>query len=240
MRSLLGNAPHQRATYWAFAAGLAAHGEAFSNHGPAVTWGPHSGHHLCLEAGHLTAPEGGDYVARRLRYISVAWDGYGGRGWVPKRTEPRFELVAKPWCRAGGYVLVLGQTPSDRAVPQNYPDILRSVVEKLGDDVVYRKHPNCGLDLSGVRTHTGTLAEALAGAAVAITYSSNSAVEAVLAGVPTICLDRGCVAWPVCGHELGEIVTPDRTEWLIEMTWRNWALDEIASGEMWAFMKEGL
>lgn len=233
MRLALNDSAHQRAAAEAFLLGFKEHGEAAEDF--AVTWGPRKlEHYLCLEAGNLTAHDGRDYVSRRLAYISVSWDGYGYKGRIPRHAGRRFEIDADPWKYDGDYALVLGQTPGDRALPPDYMDgwLSATLAESMNvDATIYRPHPNCE------RGYMRSLHKDLDGARYAITYNSNSAVEAVLAGVPTICFDMACAAWPVCSHTLGEIVRPDRTKWLNELTWRNWTLDEIRSGAMWEFMK---
>jgi hypothetical protein len=233
--------PHREAVRDAFAAGLAAHGERWTEDGPPVTWGPRPyDHYLCLEAGYLTAPEGAPYTDRRLAYISATWDGYGNRGRTPAFRGKRFDILARPWREGGDYALILAQCSGDRAVPEGYLQILselaRGAKEVYGDARI-RPHPVRQAHVTGIPVTSGTLAEDLEGAVIAMTWSSTSAVEAVLAGVPAVCLDEGAVAWPVSGHAVGERLTPDRDEWLASLSWRNWTLEEIRSGEMWDFMK---
>lgn len=223
---------HRLAVKRAFELGLEAHGEKFDD-GPPVTWGvSNHGHYLCLEAGNVTAIDG-EYEKRRLARISASWGGYGYRGAIPKVASQRFEIECQPWKDGGEYALLLCQMPRDRILPSDYEKWLASMTVELKrrSQMVYRPHP-C------VEQRSVTLAEDLAGAEYAVTYCSNSAVEAVLAGVPTICFDRSCAAWPVCSKMLGLIQRPDRSQWLAELSWRNWTLDEIASGLMWDFLKE--
>jgi hypothetical protein len=93
----------------------------------------------------------------------------------------------------------------------------------------FRPHPH-------KRTDVRPLAEDLAEAALVVTYNSNSAVDAVLAGVPAIAVDRGSMAWDVTGHVLGELrlSVPYRAAWAHALAWKQWLPEEMASGDCWA------
>jgi hypothetical protein len=78
-----------------------------------------------------------------------------------------------------------------------------------------------------------SLKEALAGASHVITFNSNSGVDSVMAGLPTVAVDRGAMAWPVTGHDIGEIIRPDRAAWAHKLAWCQWTRDELQSGECW-------
>ncbi len=61
-------------------------------------------------------------------------------------------------------------------------------------------------------TRLGMLA--LAGARAVITFNSNTGVEAVLAGKPTVAIDEGSMAWPVTAHEIIDYPKePNRLTW---------------------------
>lgn len=66
---------------------------------------------------------------------------------------------------------------------------------------------------------------------MAITLNSSVGVDAVIAGVPTVTMDEGAMAWDVAGHDQLEFVTPDRRPWLDWMSWTQWHWDEIQDGE---------
>lgn len=65
-------------------------------------------------------------------------------------------------------------------------------------------------------------------------WHSNSLCQATVYGVPTICLDDDCFSYDLSAHNIGdELVTPDRTQWLNQMSWCNWSEKEIKSGRFW-------
>src|SRR5690606_8866320 len=116
-----------------------------------------------------------------------------------------------------------------------YAEAVRQAQAAYGLPVKFRPHPRAvakGYQQrpSNAEPSTGSLAEALADAHVAVTWNSNSAVDAVLAGVPTVAVDAGSMAWDVAAHSIGTIVRPDRSNWMVRLAWSQWSLDEIASG----------
>lgn len=64
--------------------------------------------------------------------------------------------------------------------------------------------------------------------------NSNSLTESVCYGLPTWCLDSTAMAYPVSQQSLRKIDNPDlnidRTQWLHNLAYSQWRLDEIKSG----------
>jgi hypothetical protein len=135
--------------------------------------------------------------------------------------------MLKPWRAAPGYALLIGQVSGDAAVRDLDMDawIKEQTValEALGWEVKFRPHPF-------TRPVRQSLAQQLAGAGLCVTYNSTTGVEAVLAGVPTITMDEGAMAWDVSGHTLTDILCHDREQWAHNLAWTSWTLDEIAAG----------
>lgn len=92
-------------------------------------------------------------------------------------------------------------------------------------------------------THYGgeSLQEDLKNAHCAVTFNSLAGVDAVLAGVPLIALDQGCMATPVAHLNLDQVESLDRnidkTQWLYDSAYTQWDGDEFASGEAWNHLK---
>jgi len=72
------------------------------------------------------------------------------------------------------------------------------------------------------------------GVGQAITLNSSVAVEAVLAGVPTVTMDEAAMAWDVTSHDPTETVKPPRLPWLHWLAWTQWSHDEVLEGKPWA------
>ena len=223
------------ATDWA---GVAGH-DFIASYGDRAPAELHARPRLVLEAGHLTGTSG-QYIADRLRYISAAWNGLHGRSDplqhpVSADRWQRFGIELAPWRDLGEYVLLLEQVTGDATAPDwaDWQRICRAVIAR-GYTSYCRPHP-----LSSARA--APLAEDLARAWLAVTWSSTAAVEAVIAGVPTITFDAGSIAWPVTSHSfMTPTYTGDRLEWLYNLAYRNWTLSELEDGSAWWHLRHGL
>lgn len=261
--SIYATAPHQIVCAQALGAGLARHGIPVQVRRPheyrpcdvAVMWGHRQQRIMEAQkargARYLVMERA--YFRDRFAYYSLGFDGLNGRadfvnaGSSPDRWVKHGVKVA-PWKTGGGYALVCGQVIGDASLAQvNYTQWLRDAVRaarSYGLPVKFRRHPHPraardGLGL-GVEFSRGTLEQDLAGAAVAITCNSNSGVDAALAGVPVVTYDRGAMAWPVAAHDIGQLVRPDRSQWLFDLAYAQWTLGEIQAGDAWAHLSRGL
>jgi len=237
----------------AFLAGLERHGDTGGIHDM------HQAHTAIIEADFgvcwgkrnldklKTQSEGQDFVVMELGYMldrlewtSLGWNGLNGRAAFPLGDASRWrryfaDLITGDWKEGGEYVLVAAQVPGDAAVDAVNIDawaekaVARHV--ELGNIASLRPHPL-------VTAPDLDLGEDLAGAYLAVTYNSNLGVDAVLAGVPTVAMDEGSMAWPVASHVVSEVVKPPRNKWAQAMAWTQWTLPEIASGEAWAALRE--
>lgn len=257
-------------TQWAhgsaIAAGLATHGvdvNLVRNGGQVrpgdfvVVWGwRHAQRHMAKGLRALVMERG--YVDR-FRYSSLAWDGLNGRGRfclpaevAPARFLKLFPDQLKPWKPASSasmpLALILGQVATDAAVMHTnivgwYQDAA-NLARGKGYRVAFRKHPNdTGRPPAGLPLIGGDLAAALAEADLAITYNSNSGVDAALAGVPVVTIDAGAMAWPIASHVIdrGAVAhRPDRLDWAGRLAHCQWTMDEMKAGAFWKTLQTGL
>lgn len=187
------------------------------------------------------------YLGDRHQWTSVSFGGrlnghakFGGDLADPSRFETHFAHLMKSWRAPAGYALILGQVATDNACKhinmQRFYDEARETFAAMGYTTKFRPHPLASR-VPGVVVNR-PIAEDLAGAGIAVTMNSNSGVDAVLAGVPTIALDRGSMAWDVTGHDLVPPPTPDRAAWAAALAWKQWRMSEIADGTCWAHIGE--
>ena len=91
------------------------------------------------------------------------------------------------------------------------------------------------------RALPGSLAADIEGAWALVTKSSNSAVEAAIAGVPVFCTDS-CGASAVGLSDLREIESPrmdgNREKWAAILASNQWSLKEIREGLAWKMLNE--
>lgn len=195
------------------------------------------------------------YVGDRFQWTSMGFDGLNGKADFCNRDMPGdrwsryFASAMQPWRdHAGDYVLVLGQVPGDASI-HGIVDIGRwyeTVAVQLfraGHKARFRAHPlapKFGRHPT-LKPIGGTLQEAFAKAKWVVSYNSNSALDAVLAGVPAVTIDRGAMAWDVTGHKATVAPpTPDRTQWANNLAYTQWSPDEIERGDAWDHLKVGM
>lgn len=191
------------------------------------------------------------YVADRFQWTSLGYDGLNGRADFCNqdvsgaRWEKHFAAHMKPWRRRHGYALVMGQVRGDAALANvNFAQWVSTTVEQLkalGYEVRFRPHPQDTGQRYDCPVQPGPLDQAMADAAFVVTWSSNSGVDAALAGVPVVAMDRGSMAWDVAAHGLESAgVMPDRTRWAHRLAWCQWQQSEIQAGNAWEHLKAGM
>lgn len=243
-------AQHQLSHQAALADGLKVHGinpiltlGNFAKTKHVACWGWRLGKVLRDAGKEVLVMERG-YFGDRFEWSSLAWNGLNGRGEFAEAPDDssRFKnnFTMQPWKKGGDYVLIMGQVPGDASLQGRnmmpwYENAAREAAEKYGLPVKFRPHPLAAKKghnqlLKNATQSTGELDEALSGAAVVVTFNSNSGVDSVLAGVPTVAVDQGSMAWDVAGHKIGDCVTPCRDAWASRLAWCQWRLDEISSG----------
>lgn len=260
---LVKHAEHQRLWGAALRRGMERHGikttagryDSVSNCDLAVVWTWRqlrlikemwdSGRHvLVMERGHLQP---------RREWLSLGFDGLAGRGLYARpadngeRFEQHYGAMLKPWGHQGGsHLLLVGQVPGDAALHgldmEKWAQQVTDDALSRGYSVIYRPHPKvimrdrfCPVGaLYSPRPLEVDLAEALS----VVTWSSTTAVEAVLAGIPVVAMDEGSMAWPIAGHNLDQLDRRhDRFEWCNEMAWKQWSLEEVESGVAWDHLR---
>ncbi len=186
----------------------------------------------------------------RLSKVSLGWDGLNGRADFRNENSPaaRWQINGVPmrrWRQTGDAIVLIGQMPGDEAVAAIgleawLKQAIQAITERCpGHPILYKPHPRLGGEhglkgLSG--TIGGTIQEAAENAFGFVTFNSTSAVESVLAGIPTVAMDEGSMAWAVTSHEIGEWVRPARKQWCYDLAYSQWSHTEIQSGSAWAHL----
>jgi hypothetical protein len=181
--------------------------------------------------------KGGDYLlvdrcsfGDTNQWVTLVRNGHGRRGehrvpdGAPADRWERYGVPVKPW-QTGSRRVLCGQTESWSPHHLNLTNWYRQVKATH-----FRKHPRGDnpTKLPEARDWTDC--------GMAITLNSSVGVDAVLAGVPTVTMDQGAMAWDVAGHTPNEIRTPDREPWLHWLAWTQWTHDEINEGTPWAHL----
>lgn len=209
-------------------------------------WGWRTGRRLRAEGHKVLVMERG-YLGDRFSYTSLGWNGLNGHAEFPVYPDDKGErfgrlgLTVKPWKERGENILLLGQVPRDASLKGMnmvpfYEEWAKVAGSAYGLPVVFRPHPDLAKkgirqNVRGVDKSVGSLAEAFDKCLFCITYNSNSAVDAVLNGVPVVAMDAGTMAYSMASPNLkGPLVKPDRTKWLHQLAYTQWTIEEIRSG----------
>lgn len=185
---------------------------------------------------------------QRDRYYRITANGWGPESYVrAELPSTRFDalgLTIQPW-HSGKEILIAGS--SEKSCTQHgfrYMEWEAKTAKALigcGYEVVYRPKPNDphARPLPGCRYDRRPLDEALKSAHALVTHHSNTAIDALLAGVPVHCVTGAAAAFSV---PLDQIVRaprlPGREQFLYDVAWLQWTEAEMRSGELWKHLKE--
>ena len=135
-----------------------------------------------------------------------------------------------------GYVLIIGQNPGDASLNSKYAErvLISDWMEeqerfylKKGVKVVVRKHPK-------VYQNAVPLYRELDGAKLVVTCSSTVGVDAIMYGKPTIAMHPCSMVYKLCK----DTTTPDRTQWVKDLSYCQWTREEISNGDTWDHLKK--
>lgn len=170
----------------------------------------------------------------RHQWFSLALTHHNGLGqwWCGDTPRfPRMGLTVKPWRVEGSFVLALPQRGIGApgvAMPHSWPRLivqrLRAVTRR---EIRVRPHP-------GGRNVGPTLEAALEGCHAVVTWGSGAAIKAIMLGVPAIYELAGWIGAPAARFGLQSLENPflgDRGPMLERLSWSQWPVADIASGE---------
>ena len=76
-----------------------------------------------------------------------------------------------------------------------------------------------------------------------VTHNSTASVDSCVRGIPTFVTSDLAICWPVANTDLTKIETPeypDRTQWLNDLGYKMWSIQEIRDGTVYKRFKERL
>jgi len=194
------------------------------------------------------------FIGDRHKMTSLGYNGLNGRAEFHAHDMPgdrwhkHFgDSWLKLWKTSGEYILIMGQVPGDASVQHVNINQWASNMAKLckllypNVPVRFRPHPKRPVNkIAEISSISDTsLEEDLTNAVLVVTYSSNSGVNALLAGVPVVATDPGSMVYNMAAHNVTEpIIRPDRTQWAYNMAYCQWTEEEIANGDAWEHLKQ--
>lgn len=162
-------------------------------------------------------------------------------------------LVCKPWRSDGNFILICGQH-SKSLQWQNMPSMsnwflqtYEQIRKHTQRPILFRPHPRCQLPHieRGLENVYRQYPKHIAGTYddydmvfddvwATISYSSNPGIHSVLNGVPAF-VGTSSLAYDVGNdidflHDIEAPLKPDRTQWLNDYAYTEWAVEEIAQG----------
>ena len=187
---------------------------------------------------------------KRDQYFHIGWGGLNGRAdfrndGMPSDRWAKLDVHLKNWQvdDLSKPVVICGQVPWDASVQrsdhikwcQETVAMLRAMTHRK---LIFRPHPmiegKVDYEVGGVVMSHYALEEDLLHAHAVVTFNSNSAVEAVIQGIPVFVADKGTMARDVANWELSDIERPKkppRQKWASNLAYAQWNLEEIAAGE---------
>ncbi len=148
-----------------------------------------------------------------------------------------------PWRRGGDHICIAPQSDEFMLVCAEYPKGRRWVDDIQTELLAATSRPLVVLPWTRDKAEWyRRLPAALAEAHALVTYSSASAISALLAGVPAFVTADDCIARPMSPDGVGTIETPrragDRTPWLQVVADNQWTLEEMRAGLCWRMLQD--
>ena len=177
--------------------------------------------------------------------------------------EKFLETKSRPWRENGEHILLCTQPIDNWSMSRTKTDPyvwVDEVIEKLkphtNRKIKLRPHPNhaikCANDMAKkhpqievtsvtkgggpTADYRFTFLEELQNCWAVVTHNSTAAVDAATYGIPVFLTSDLCLAWDVGNADFSKIespTTPDRTQWLNDLAYANWTIDEVKSGMVW-------
>jgi hypothetical protein len=156
-----------------------------------------------------------------------------------------------PW-RSGRHILIAGMGDK-AAVTEGYAaeqwerEAIAELRRHTDRPIVYRPKPSWRgakpIEGAAYSPPTQPLEEVFRNCHAVVTHHSNVAVDALVAGIPVFSMEG--VASPMGMPSLDMIESPlfpeDREQWIADLAYTQWTVDEIRSGAPWRHLKcEGL
>jgi hypothetical protein len=199
------------------------------------------GRTIVLETGYVNRGDGEN------NHYAAGFDGLNGRAdfrnfTCPKDRWEKLDIHFAPWRDRGDHILLCGQVPWDASVDSsNHYDWIEQAVSRIRKfsdrKIVFRPHPKApDYFIHGVEYSRKPIQEDFKNCWAVVTFNSNSAVEAVIAGVPAFVEDMGSMAYPVANRNLiylDDPKTPKRDQWAYNLAYCQWTPEEMRSGETW-------
>jgi len=148
--------------------------------------------------------------------------------------------------------LLIGQVYGDASIKHlNADEIytrLNNELQSNGWSVLFRPHPNNRRDyvkLKNVTYVNGDLYDNFNEVSLVVTVNSNTGVDSVLYGVPTVTVDNVAMSWDVTLHTVPHVTNTmeqfysfDRQKWANELAYKQFNKEEMRTGLCFDLIKQ--
>ena len=155
-----------------------------------------------------------------------------------------FGLVAKPWKANGNDIVICGQHERSQQWHKMGPmnvwvkDTILEIRKYSNRPIKVRQHPRYPLSINyqgvgALKSSSPTFQQDLESAWAVVNFNSGPGIEAVINGVPAF-VGASSLAAPVANLDFSTIENPnrpDRQQWLNNLAWTEWTIDEMRRGE---------
>lgn len=170
------------------------------------------------------------------KLIALAKNHHNGLGEWNYKNEPARKLEIKPWRKSGDNIVILAQRGiGERGVaqPQGWEFTMLRYFEKVSKrKIIIKSHPGA------VKQN---LEPYLENCWAAVTWGSGAAIKALAYGVPVFYQLKGWIGGAAASFSK-DIENPfysEREEMFNKLSWAQWEVDRIASGEALSFLMVG-
>lgn len=186
-------------------------------------------------------------VTWRISLNNVNWSGYFGEGPIDNDRPKKLGVVLKPpKVKRKSNILIACQHrhslqwPKTMSIESWITDTCEQIKSRTDRHITVRPHPRCPINLNipgVIISHPKKIINTYddydfdCNYHAVINYNTGPGITAAINGTPIIC-DQSSLAFPV-SDSIDNIDDPqlgDRDNWLIDLSHKEWTLDEIADG----------
>lgn len=185
---------------------------------------------IVAENGYIGLDKNGD------KLVALSKGHHNGLGEWNTKDYPARPLELKPWRKAGSKIVILAQRGiGERGVaqPQGWEFLMLRYFEKISKRKIL------------IKSHPGTTKQSLEpyfqDCWAAVTWGSSAGIKALAAGIPVFYGLKGWIGG-LAGSFSKDIENPfygEREKMFTRLSWAQWEVDQIASGEALSFLLWG-
>jgi hypothetical protein len=214
---------------------------------------------IILDAGFIKHAK--DYPLE-TQYIAISIGAVKREGLSHTKNSPpdrwnQLGIIKPQWRTDGDHILVLGQvahgigTKSMRSQGVSFTEwvslTLNNIRAHTDRKIIYKPHPMnnqaAPLVTNSEVAKSDRLGDYLSNCWCAVASASNGAVDCIMGGIPVVTDDKMSMVHEISSHSLEEIEspkTPDLTQWLHDISYAQWSIEELMSGKTWEYIKHKL